>query len=39
MSTAQNESKGLVHKAVITTDSQKAVLEFFISKQERQCIK
>ncbi|XP_012218947.1 coiled-coil domain-containing protein 42 homolog [Linepithema humile] len=34
MSMAQNESKGLVHRAVITTDPQKAVSEFFISKQE-----
>lgn len=39
MSTAENE-RGLVHRAVITTDPQKAVSEFFISKQEeRQYIK
>ncbi|XP_077282049.1 coiled-coil domain-containing protein 42 like-2 [Temnothorax americanus] len=40
MTTAQDESRSLVHRAVITTDSQKAVSEYFISKQEeRQAIK
>lgn len=37
---AQNESRVLIHRAVIPTDSQKAVLEYLISKQEeRQIIK
>ncbi|XP_071561322.1 coiled-coil domain-containing protein 42 homolog [Temnothorax nylanderi] len=40
MTTAQDESRNLVHRAVIPTDSQKAVSEYFISKQEeRQAIK
>lgn len=40
MTTALDRSKDLVQKAVITTDPQKAVSEYFVSKQEeRQCIK
>ncbi|XP_070158550.1 coiled-coil domain-containing protein 42 homolog [Polyergus mexicanus] len=40
MATAQDGSKDFVQRAVITTDPQKAVSEYFISKQEeRQCIK
>ncbi|XP_018312643.1 coiled-coil domain-containing protein 42 homolog [Mycetomoellerius zeteki] len=40
MATAQDESRNLVQRAVIPTDSQKAVSEYFISKQEeRQSIK
>ncbi|XP_018397814.1 PREDICTED: coiled-coil domain-containing protein 42 homolog [Cyphomyrmex costatus] len=40
MATAQYESRNLVQRAVIPTDSQKAVLEYFISKrEERQSIK
>lgn len=40
MATIQDESKDLVQRAVITTDPQKAISEYFVSKQEeRQCIK
>ncbi|XP_050457372.1 coiled-coil domain-containing protein 42 like-2-like [Cataglyphis hispanica] len=40
MATVQDESKDLVQRAVITTDPQKAITEYFISKQEeRQRIK
>ncbi|XP_018361017.1 PREDICTED: coiled-coil domain-containing protein 42 homolog [Trachymyrmex cornetzi] len=40
MAMAQDESRNLVQRAVIPTDSQKAVSEYFISKQEeRQSIK
>ncbi|KAG5332024.1 CCD42 protein, partial [Acromyrmex charruanus] len=40
MAMAQEESRNLVQRAVIPTDSQKAVLEYFRSKQEeRQSIK
>jgi len=40
MAMTQDESRNLVQRAVIPTDSQKAVLEYLISKQEeRQSIK
>ncbi|XP_018052351.1 PREDICTED: coiled-coil domain-containing protein 42 homolog [Atta colombica] len=40
MAMAQDKSRNLVQRTVIPTDSQKAVLEYFISKQEeRQSIK
>ncbi|XP_011880119.1 PREDICTED: coiled-coil domain-containing protein 42 homolog isoform X1 [Vollenhovia emeryi] len=40
MAAARDESRELVHRAVIPTDSQRAVAEYFISKQEeRQTIK
>lgn len=36
----QSGSRNLVRRAVIATDSKKAVTEYFVSKQEeRQCLK
>lgn len=39
MSLVQNESRNLVQRAVITTDPQIAILEYFVSKQEERNIK
>ncbi|EFN78886.1 Coiled-coil domain-containing protein 42 like-2 [Harpegnathos saltator] len=39
MATERNGSKSLVQRAVITTDPQEAIVEYFVSKQEQRKIK